>query len=133
MVKNLPANAGDITDVGSIPGSERSPGGGHGNPLQNSCLENPTDRGPVHEVIKSWTQLKRLSMHMCNVLTGTTPSSPVWTFSSHSSHHPVVFGRIKGRRSLEGAENHSPQSLISVQKPTRMRESPGFLSHKQWW
>ena len=40
VVKNLPANAGDIRDVGSIPGSERSPGGGHGNPLQYSCLEN---------------------------------------------------------------------------------------------
>ena len=92
-----------------------------------------TRQATVHEVIKSWTQLKRLSMHMCNVLTGTTPSSPVWTFSSHSSHHPGVFGRIKGRRSLEAAENHSPQSLISVQKPTRMRESPGFLSHKEWW
>ena len=44
-VKNLPANAGDIGDTGSIPGSGRSPGGGHGNPLQYSCLENPMDRG----------------------------------------------------------------------------------------
>ena len=45
MVKNLPAPAGDIRDSGSIPGLERSPGGGHGNPLQYSCLENPIDRG----------------------------------------------------------------------------------------
>ena len=45
MVKNLPANAGDIRDVRSISGSGRSPGGGHGNSLQYSCLENPTDRG----------------------------------------------------------------------------------------
>ena len=43
-VKNPPANAGYIRDVGSIPGSGRSPGGGLGNPLQYSCLENPTDR-----------------------------------------------------------------------------------------
>ena len=43
--KNPPANAGDIRDVGSIPGLGRSPGGGQGNPLQYSCLENPTDRG----------------------------------------------------------------------------------------
>ena len=42
MVKNLPANAGD---TGSIPGLGRSPGGGNGKPLQNSCLENPMDRG----------------------------------------------------------------------------------------
>ena len=44
-VKNLPVNAGDIREVGSTPGSGRSPGGGHVNPLQYSCLENPTDRG----------------------------------------------------------------------------------------
>ena len=41
MVKNWPANAGDLGDRGSIPGLGRSPGGGHGNPLQYSCLENP--------------------------------------------------------------------------------------------
>ena len=45
MVKNPPAKAGDRRDSGSIPGSVRSPGGGHGNPLQYSCLENPMDRG----------------------------------------------------------------------------------------
>ena len=57
MVKNSPANAGDIREKGSIPGWGRSPGGGHGNPLQNSCLENPVDRGAwqaaVHGVAKS--------------------------------------------------------------------------------
>ena len=45
IVKNPPANAGDIRDMGSIPESGRSPGGGHGNSLQYSCLENPMDRG----------------------------------------------------------------------------------------
>ena len=45
VVKDLPANAGDIRDVGLIPESERSSGGGHGSPLQYSCLENPMDRG----------------------------------------------------------------------------------------
>ena len=45
VVKNPPANAGDIRDAGPIPGSGRSPGGGHGSPLQYSCLENPMDRG----------------------------------------------------------------------------------------
>ena len=61
MVKNLPANAGDARDMGSIPGSEKSPGGGHGNPLQYSCLEKPMDRGAwqamVPMVANSWTQL----------------------------------------------------------------------------
>ena len=65
MVKNSPANAGDIRDVGSLPGSGRSPGGGHGSSLQYSCLENPMDRGAwqatVHGIAKS--QLKRLSTH----------------------------------------------------------------------
>ena len=46
VVKNLPASAGDIRDVGSIPGSGRSPGGENGNPLQYSCLENPMDEEP---------------------------------------------------------------------------------------
>ena len=57
MVKNLLANAGGIRDMGSIPGSGRSPGEGIGNPLQYSCLENPTDRGAwwaiVHGIAKS--------------------------------------------------------------------------------
>ena len=48
MVKNLPANAGD---AGSIPGSGRSPGEGNGNPLQDSCLENPTDRGAWQAIV----------------------------------------------------------------------------------
>ena len=45
VVKILPANPGDMRDLGSIPGSGGSPGGGHGNPFQCSCLENPMDRG----------------------------------------------------------------------------------------
>ena len=44
VVKNLPANAGDVKDVGSIPGLGRCPGGRRGNPLQYSCLENPMER-----------------------------------------------------------------------------------------
>ena len=56
VVKNPPDNAGDIRDVGLIPGLGRFPGAGHDNPLQYSCLENPMDRGSwwstVHEVTK---------------------------------------------------------------------------------
>ena len=65
MVKNLPANAGDIRDEGSISGSGRRPAGGHGNPPQYSRLENPMDRGiwltTVHRVAKSRLRLKRIS------------------------------------------------------------------------
>ena len=67
VVKNPPTNAGDMRDVGSIPGLGRSPGGGLGNPLQYSCLKNPMDRGAcratVHRIAQSWTRLKQLSLH----------------------------------------------------------------------
>jgi len=67
LVKNVPAKVGDVRGVGGIPGSGRSPEGGHGNPLQYSCLNNPMDRGAwwatVHKITKHWTQLKRLSTH----------------------------------------------------------------------
>ena len=66
VVKNQPANAGDVRDSGSIPGWGRSPEGGHGNALRYPCLENPMDRGvwqaTAHRVAKSQTRLKQLSM-----------------------------------------------------------------------
>ena len=73
VVKDPPANAGDIREVGSIRPSRRFPGAGHGNPLQYSCLENSMDRRDwwvrVHGVGKSRTQLKRLNttqpMYVC--------------------------------------------------------------------
>ena len=70
MVKNLPANAGDMRDVTSIPRLGRSTEGRHDNPLQYSCLENPMDRrawwATVHKVTNSWTGLKQLStVHAC--------------------------------------------------------------------
>ena len=65
MVKNPPANAGDIRDVGSIPGSGRYPGGGHGNPLQYLVWRIPMDRGAwqttAHGVAKSRTRLSNLA------------------------------------------------------------------------
>ena len=71
VVKNPPANAGDLRVAGSIPGSGRSLGGGHGNPCQYSCLKNLTDRGAwraiVHRVAKSWIWLKLLSMHSSHI------------------------------------------------------------------
>ena len=76
-VKYPSASAGDTRDSGSVPGLGRSPGGGHDNPLQYSCLENLTDRGAwwatVHRVTKSRTQLKEFDMH-----------------SSGSRDHPTV-------------------------------------------
>ena len=67
VVKNPLASAGDIRNAGSIPGLGRCPGGGHGNPLQYSCLENPMDRrawqATIHRIARSQTQLKQLSTH----------------------------------------------------------------------
>ena len=71
VVKNPTANTGDVRDMGLIPGLGRSPGGGHDNPLQYSCLENPMDRGAwwasFHGVTKIWTRLKWLSTHTCGL------------------------------------------------------------------
>ena len=67
--KESVSNAEDSRDAGLIPGSGRSPGGGHGNLLQYSCLENPMERGvwlaTIHRVEKCLTWLKWLNMHMC--------------------------------------------------------------------
>ena len=56
VVKNLPANAGNVRDAGSIPGSGRSPGGGHGGPLQYSCLENPHGQRGDWWATVPWTE-----------------------------------------------------------------------------
>ena len=68
MVQNTLVKTGNIRDTGSIPESGGSPGGGRGNLLQYSCLENPMDRGAwpttVHGIAKSQTQLKRFSTYM---------------------------------------------------------------------
>ena len=57
VVKNSPANAEDIRDMSSIPGLGRSPGGGHGNPLQYSCLENPIDRGTWRATVHGFARV----------------------------------------------------------------------------
>ena len=58
VVKNSPANAGDIRDTNLIPGSGRAPGGRHGNPLQYSCLENPMDRGAWQATVRGDTRVR---------------------------------------------------------------------------
>ena len=79
VVKNLPTNA---EDAGSIPGWGRSPGEGHGNPLQCSCLGNPMDRGAwqsaIHGAAKSHTQLKQLSSHFMNLAGHNNSWAGLW-------------------------------------------------------
>ena len=85
-VKNPLANEGDIRNTGLVPGLGRALGGGHGNPLQYSCLENSTNRGawrtPVRGVTKSWIWLKWLSTHtLC-----TQWQSKIQSLSTGFSH-----------------------------------------------
>ena len=94
VIKNSPADVGDIRDMGLISGLGRSPGEGNGNPLQYSCLENPMDRGAwratVHSVTQSQTRLKWFSTHTCifnevqrysGKILLTLVSSPPWSAS----------------------------------------------------
>ena len=72
VIKNPPAEAGDLRDASSIPGSGRSLGGGHSSPLQYSCLENSMDTetwwASVYRVTKCWTPLQQLSMYSCDFI-----------------------------------------------------------------
>ena len=105
VVKQRPPKAGHIRDEGSISESGRSSGGGHGNPLQYSCLENPMVRGTwraiVHRVVKSWAWLKWLSttQRRCSLILSPlwqTSPIPQWpllcpqpvTISTESNHYP---------------------------------------------
>ena len=85
MINSLPANAADIVDLGSIPGSGISSGGGNGNPLSYPCLDNSMDRGgwqaTVHGVSKSWI---RLSIHTYIMRTGRR------TFSRAAKSQPLI-------------------------------------------
>ena len=87
VVKNLPADAEDVTDTGSVPGLGTYPGRGNGNPLQYPCLKEPMDRGvwwaTVHRVTKSWTRLKQLSTHASLRLMATLNSLSAGSFCLH--------------------------------------------------
>ena len=133
VVKNPPANAGDIRDMGSIPGLERFLEEGNGNPLQYSCLENPMDGGAwkaaVHEVAKSQTRLKRLGSSsiesvnrylLCNHVYGMwSGKEPACQCRRHKRHgfDPWV-GKIPWRRAWQHTpvfwpgESHRQRSLV---------------------
>ena len=94
--KESACNVGDVRDTGSIPGSIRSTGVGHGNPLQHSCLENPIDIGTwwatVHRVVNSHKQLMWLSTHACPLSRWCywTISSSANPFSSYPQSFPLL-------------------------------------------
>ena len=86
VAKNPPAKAGDTGDVGSVPGSGRSHGGGNGNPLQYSCLENSMDRGAWWAILKSWTQLSNWA-HLCRFTRETLRD---WRMQDENRVHELV-------------------------------------------
>ena len=109
VVKNPPTSAGDVRKAGSIPGSGRSRGGGHGNPLQHSCLENPMDReawqATVHGVAKNWTWLNtntygkgvshfHLSNHL--LLSETQKQADEWESSIGEKREGFRYALLKG-------------------------------------
>ena len=109
VVKNPSDNVGDIRDDSSIPGLGRSPGGGHGNPFQYSCLENPMDRGAwwatVHRVIKSWTRLKQLSMQSTH--------SPAWGFIVLISQMTKLSSTLTGKmRHIQDEKQNCPENNV---------------------
>ena len=128
MVKNLPANPGDIRDVGSNPGSGRSPGGEHSNPLQYSCLGNPMDRGAwratVHGVTKSWTQPStRMSIPLCrDHIWFTHPSVDSWALL-HFRFSSVQFSSVA--QSCPTLQPHEPQHT----RPPCPSPTPGAQSN----
>ena len=99
VVKNPPANAGDLRDEDSIPGLGRSPGEGNSNPLQYSCLENPIDRGTwwatVHGVTKSQTQLKQLSSNKWKGCCRTRQFSQHFLYAFSEFQFPSLNSLIK--------------------------------------
>ena len=130
MVKDPSVTAGDVKDVGSIPGSERPLRGGHGNPLQYYCLENPMDRGAwqatVHRVTQSQTCLRRLSMHACM-------QDKIKCFSVDPDHLSLTHNSstVKKRWLLDG----SGQLVTTARKNTYCRSlsctGSGIWSHAE--
>ena len=111
MVENLLAKAGDAGDLGSIPGSGRSPGVGNGNPLQHSYLGNPVDRGAwwptVHGVSKNWTWLStpHLNLGNCIILSPKYKTERRFFFSPQCHEHGPFLIAKQGR-----VRRISPQS-----------------------
>ena len=131
VVNSPPANA-SVREAGSIPGSGRSPGGGHDNPLQYPCLENPVDRGvwwaTFHSVTKSQTQLEYLSMHapyfyFSDILERTEQKEMDFVRSSLDIWDNICFSQL-GLCSLLFVSHTLTQIILLAG-----RTSPDFKSH----
>ena len=96
MVKKLPTNAGDIKDVGLIPGLGRSPGRGHGNTLQYSCLENPRGGGAWWATVHVVTELNmtEVNEHTCMHHDSRSTRGDTQKQDSFQRHHTLAFSSI---------------------------------------
>ena len=128
-VRNLPSSAGDLRDSSSVPQLGRSPGEGHGNPLQYSFLKNPMDRGDwwatVHRVAKSQTQLKRFSTHArwsgyLALLQGIVPTQGSNPGLPHSKH--ILYQLSYKESPNEPILTHNYQSKFIV-----------YIRVHSWW
>ena len=112
QAKKLPTIAGDIRELGSVPGLGRSPGQGHGNPHQYSCLENPMDRGiwwtTVHRVTKSRIQLKGLSTHMHRCYPYSYENCPIFGTTLQAGFQVLkdIFFMSFNRKNLSVRKDH---------------------------
>ena len=136
--KNLSASAGDRRDTGLIPSLGRSPGGGHGNPLQYSCLENPMDRGAWQALVRGrqrvrhdWSNLAYMHVHIMYInkyINPCIPSSAIRRACDHlNRHEPILESssqfqnsifHYKEIRLLEGIQ------LISVLLLRKVQDEP---------
>ena len=118
VLKNLPANAGDVRRVGSVPGLGRSPGEGYGNPLQCSCLENPRDWGAwwaaIDGVAQSRTRLKRLSSSSSSTLMN---GLPWWLSPKESACNAGDMGSIPGSGRFPGGKYGNPLQCSCLENP----------------
>ena len=128
VAKNPPASAGDIKDAALIPGSERFPGGGHGNPLQYSCLERPMDREAWWATVaKSQTRLKRLSSSSSSMRAKLLQSlcDPVDCNPPGTSVHGILQARILEWVALPSCRG-SFQPRVPSRSPALQADSLGY-------
>ena len=134
MGKESTCNAEDTGDVGSVPGWGRFPGGGHGNPLQYSCLENPRDRGAwwaaVYGVAQSQTRLKRLSSSssILQVRLSQFPKATETGFELRQPKSRVCAPTHLASIGVDLSFPEVPFSSFLSSAPTLLQEPPGFLT-----
>ena len=128
VVKNLPANAGDIRDSGSIPGWGRSPEEGNGNPLRYSCLENPRDGGAwwaaVYGVTQSRTRLKQLSSSSSS--SSSSRASLVTQMVKESACNVGDLGSISGLGRFPWRKKWQPIPVFLPEKFHGQRSLAGY-------